>query len=140
MAQILIVEDDPSIRRFLRRTLERDGHHVEEAEDGRRGLERIGTGEFEVIITDMVMPDIDGLELLKSLRAMHWTGAVLAISGGVASWSPLPIAEALGATAVLAKPFTTSELSDAVTALLEAGAVPGQVPHSSAGADPFREG
>lgn len=110
-ARILLVEDDDKIRSLVRRILVRKGHEIIEASDGGKALALLRVESFDLIITDMMMPDTDGIELLQSLEDMpERPPAVIAMSGGMAAWCPLPSAEMLGASETLAKPFTAEEL------------------------------
>jgi len=116
--RILLIEDDAKIRSYMRRILEWKGYAISEAEDGHSGLAMLSEETVDLVITDLVMPGKDGLELLTSLRDGRWSGPVLAISGGLETWSPLPVAEAMGAAACLAKPFDAAELIEMVEQLL----------------------
>lgn len=117
MADILIIDDDPQMRRFLIRVLEGAGHTVHEANNGGEGLALFRRVHPLLVITDLVMPDTEGLETIRELRGEAPTTPIVAISGG-----SLPVylraATAFGATAALAKPFVADELLSTVTDLL----------------------
>lgn len=121
VASILIIDDDSSIRRVLRGALERAGHRVEEAENGAEGMQRYRTAPADVVITDLFMPDQDGIETIQELREEYPDARILAISGGAVGSTTGTLTDAmlLGADATLAKPFTMQELTSAVAGLLE---------------------
>ena len=118
MAAILVIDDDPQMRRMLTRILTGAGHTVREAADGRAGIELFRQARPALVITDIVMPDMEGIELIRELRREAPTLQILAISGG----GPpvfLRAATALGATAALEKPFAADQLLSVVENLLE---------------------
>ena len=120
MARILLVEDIDGVRSSLRTVLSLAGHSVVEAEDGRVGLERAREQQFNLVVTDVVMPNLDGSEAILSLKRNGAGTPVLAISGGGA-WADTEGALALArenADAVLAKPFSRAALLTAVDLLL----------------------
>ena len=114
--RVLLIEDDASVRRIVRKMLERGCHEVAEAENGRIGLERLSDTEFDLVITDIVMPEMDGIETLIELRKQHPSLRVIAMSGGgrTGNMDLLSSAEKLGASAVLHKPFTMDVLTTAI--------------------------
>ena len=118
MAEILIIDDEVSIRRLLVRVLNNAGHTVHEASNGEEGLELFHQVNPELVITDIVMPDMEGIEVIRRVRQEAPTVPILAISG---SGTPvyLRAATTLGATAALAKPFEIAELLAVVGRLLE---------------------
>ena len=122
--RVLLIEDDASVRRIVRKMLERGRHEVAEAENGRIGLERLSNTEFDLVITDIVMPEMDGIEMLIELRKQHPTLRVIAMSGGGRSGNMdfLGSAEKLGASAVLHKPFTIDVLTTAIDRSFVTGA------------------
>jgi CheY-like chemotaxis protein len=111
--RVLLIEDDGSVRRIVRKMLERGRHEVTEAENGRVGLDRLRDGAFDLVITDIIMPEMDGLETLIELRKHYPTLAVIAMSGG-GRMDVLGSAEKLGASAVLHKPFTIDLMTTAI--------------------------
>lgn len=115
--RVLLIEDDAPVRNLVRRMLERGHHEVTEADNGRSGLERLQTGTFELVITDIIMPGMDGIETLIALRRNFPTLRVIVMSGGgrTGSMDFLGCAEQLGASAVLHKPFTLAGLTAAIT-------------------------
>ncbi|TWA64051.1 response regulator receiver domain-containing protein [Azospirillum brasilense] len=127
MARILVIDDVPAFTALLRMTLETRDHHVEEANDGLSGLSLLERESFDLAIVDMMMPGLDGVELIRRLRARDapHAPAVIAMSGGTddfpAAFS-LTLSAMHGADRVLYKPFDTSELTAAVDELLAARA------------------
>ena len=120
MPRVLIIEDDPALRRALRIFLEKSGHTVVEAHDGQVGLKAHAAQTFDLIVTDLIMPEMDGVGLICALRKSHPTLPVIAISGG-GRMSPenyLHIARQCGAAVVLAKPFAMEKLGVAIDQLL----------------------
>lgn len=121
MANVLIIDDDSALRGTMKKILERAGHEVAEAEDGARGLELFRCGAFDLVITDLIMPEKEGIETILELRADHPEVRILAVSGGLSvdeDGGVLQDAEALGADDSLAKPFSVEELMEKVEPLL----------------------
>lgn len=120
MAKVLIIDDDEVIRMLLARFLTNDGHDVIVAEDGRKGVAALKTHEIDVIITDIYMPNQEGLATIMEVRKSFPTVKVVAMSGGGArlSMDVLPVAAALGADRTLRKPFTPIEVSTVMADLL----------------------
>lgn len=118
---ILIVEDDELGARTLASLLASDGHRTEVVCNGRQAIERLRTGEFDLLITDIYMPDMDGIELLRNLRHYTEPPPIIAISGGgrTVQVDYLDLAQRLGASQVLRKPFTLRVLRAAIRAALE---------------------
>jgi DNA-binding response OmpR family regulator len=123
MVKIIVVDDDPGVRSTVTRILEREGHIVMSAEDGEMGMRLARTERPDLVVTDLIMPDKDGIEIIQELRAERPDLKILAMSGGgrVGPTGPLADAEFFGADASLAKPFTTEDLTAAVNALLGEG-------------------
>lgn len=112
MQSILVVDDDRLLRDMLRDMLESWGFRVITAADGEEGMRKFGTDDVSLVITDIVMPDTDGIALLKRLKKTAPKVPVIAISGWPAANAPLYLnaSQALGADAVLAKPFTMKQM------------------------------
>jgi CheY-like chemotaxis protein len=106
--------------------LERAGYIVSSTGDGRSALEQYRSNPTSLVITDLIMPDIDGLEVIQELRRINPSVRVLAISGGgrVEAEEYLSVARKFGAVEVLSKPFTGQELKKAVEAALGETAAP----------------
>jgi DNA-binding response OmpR family regulator len=120
MATILVVDDDQSVRQAVRMVLETAGHMVIEAEGGRAGLKLGKMQAFDLVIIDILMPEIDGIETIRGLRKFSQKIKILAISGG-GKTNPdifLTMAAQLGADGTLMKPFGRTELLEAVDQLL----------------------
>ena len=118
-ARILLIDDMPDVRKSIRMVLKRAGHEIEEAENGREGIEKAKSGKFDLVITDMLMPEADGGEVVQAIRRQGRT-PVLAVSGGGMQVSPdgaLELAEKT-ADATLKKPFSREDLLQAVNGLL----------------------
>ena len=115
--QILVIDDDPDVRGMVCRMLESEGHDVIDAVDGVDGMRKIKTKpEIEVVITDLIMPEKEGIETIRELKRDFPETKILAISGGGKSDPDnyLRIAKAMGAHSTLSKPFVKQDLIDAV--------------------------
>jgi DNA-binding response OmpR family regulator len=123
MARILLIDDDDAVRTMLGLTLTHFGHAVIEARDGEEGLLLFNHNETDLVITDIVMPEKEGLEVLMTLRKKIPPVKMIAISGGgrQSAEDNLHLAKLMGAARVLAKPVTTEALMAAVNDLLAAG-------------------
>jgi DNA-binding response OmpR family regulator len=119
MAKILVIDDDPEVRGLLARVLKGAGHTVHKAENGRKGIELFHRIHPALVITDIVMPDTDGIETIRELRGEASPLPILAISEGSDLHIYLRAAIALGATAALEKPFANDELLAVVGKLLK---------------------
>ena len=121
MARILIVEDNTQLRQMLRMTLERAGYETAEAADGDEAIEMTRKSRYDVVITDIVMPEKDGLEMIRVLREDNPDTKIIAISGSgrVAPTIYLGAAKGLGAQRTFNKPLEREELLAAVRELLE---------------------
>lgn len=106
---ILVVEDGTSLRRLLRQLLERLDYNVTTAANGREGIERYREQEFDLVITDLFMPEMDGLELIQKLSAEFPGARIIAMSGASTAADLLSQARRLGARHTFAKPFDTEE-------------------------------
>jgi CheY-like chemotaxis protein len=113
---VLVCEDDASVRLVLGRMLERLGCRVTEAEDGDDALAKYKKDPADVVLTDMVMPGMDGVETIRAFRKRHPEVRVVAMSGGAMAGAVLylNLAIQLGAAAVLPKPFSVEELTRAL--------------------------
>ena len=119
MARILLIDDDESFRGVLKVSLEQMGHTVTEACDGRSGLDRFNEGVFDVVVTDLIMPDKEGIETIMDLRKLNPAVKIIAMSGGgrVTSVDYLQIARQVGAKQILAKPFLYEDIKAAIEEL-----------------------
>ncbi|HMJ40024.1 MAG TPA: response regulator [Verrucomicrobiae bacterium] len=116
--RILVVDDDPSTRFLLRLIFERAGYHVTEAQHGVAALIHIKDTLPDLIVTDMMMPVMDGGELIEHLRADPVTAGLLILA---VTANPRAKATAVEADLVMGKPFLQSTLLDNVASLLERG-------------------
>jgi len=111
--RVLVVDDEPIVSESCRRVLAREGYEVDTTESGRDGLDRALRRHFDVVITDLRMPDLNGMDLVRALRTRQPTTAVVVITG----YGTVPSAvEAmgLGVADYIEKPFTPQKLADAV--------------------------
>ena len=104
LATILVVDDEPSIRSLLKRFLSKSGYTVLESADGRDALEQLRQSKVDLLISDIVMPERDGLEVLRSLRK-DFAGLKVIVMSGAFVGRFLRTAEMLGADATLQKPL-----------------------------------
>ncbi len=116
MSRILIIDDDPSIRSVFKRYLEGHGYEVEVATDGSKGLDIIRSHAPDLVVTDVMMPEKDGLEVVLELRKLDPDLPVIAISGGMrmAPMDFLPMIKKFGACKVFYKPVELEELLAAI--------------------------
>lgn len=121
MPNILVIEDDAGVRRVLQHTLEGAGHAVRTVDNGRDALHAVSERVPDLVVTDIVMPDSDGLEVIRVLKSDHPGVPVIAISGGgmICRTTYLELARLLGAHLTLQKPILPSDLVFAVAELLE---------------------
>jgi CheY-like chemotaxis protein len=112
MAHILLIDDDEAFRSMLRRTLQRLGHTVTEAADGAAALRVLRDATVDLVMTDIIMPGMEGIETIRALRRGHPQLNVIAMSGGgrIKAEGYLDDAKAFGAVRVLRKPFDGEEL------------------------------
>ncbi|HYD67834.1 response regulator [Azospirillum sp.] len=121
MAKVLVVEDSPAVRLAMVDVLEGLGHTVVETENGRIAIERLGEGPFDLVLTDVLMPEVDGIEVIKAVRRVYPDTKILAVSGGAPNLPAgyaLKMTEMFSADAVLYKPFLNEELRKTVANLL----------------------
>ena len=119
MATILIIDDEEGIRALLRTTLEAAGHEVVEAANGLIGLELYRLRPTDLIITDILMPELNGLDMILELTRAFINAKVIAISGAGGEKNVLDVAKLLGARRTFQKPFNVPQLLDAVRYELE---------------------
>ena len=120
MARILTIDDDDAVRSIVAHALTRDGHSVIQAADGVEGAARLHSHTFDLVITDLIMPNREGIETIIELHRDFPTLPIIAMSGAAESNSNLRMAQLLGARSTLQKPFSIQELQDAVTRVLPA--------------------
>ena len=123
MADILLVEDSPEVSMTVREILVGAGHTVVSAETGNEAMVKLKERGFDLIVSDIWMPGMDGIALLKEVRGSGNRVPVIVISGGAPN-APLtytaPLAATFGANEVIYKPFEKDELLNAVSAVLAA--------------------
>lgn len=120
MAYILIIDDDPGICDIFQQILEAEGHETSTAANGLAGLDQFRQRQADLIITDMVMPVMDGLKLILELKRESPNTPVIAISGGGAINAEryLTLAGNIGSIETLTKPVSRRQLIDAINATL----------------------
>lgn len=118
--KILVIDDDEQMRVLLRQVMEWAGHEVVEAADGREGTRLQRQHRADLVITDLIMPEQEGLETITALRRDYPGLKIIAISGGgrIGPEAYLPAARELGADRVFSKPFDVQELAETVRELL----------------------
>jgi DNA-binding response OmpR family regulator len=118
MKQILVVEDDPDLAKMLARILDHEGYSVATCEDGAAALHHLDSNPVDLLITDLMMPGMEGEEMLLELRRRRKSPAVPVILIS-ASAVRAQVAERLDVEASLSKPFDTEELVQLVASFLE---------------------
>jgi DNA-binding NtrC family response regulator len=124
MSRILVIDDDNSICLLLQRVLERLGHQVTVADDGQKGLAVHKATPADLVITDLIMPGMEGIETIMELRRRSPALKIIAMSGGGRGKGTdyLMMAQKFGVHGTLNKPFTLEALTGLVTEVLGAGA------------------
>ena len=121
MAHILLVEDSPEVSLAVREILASADHTVVEAASGKEAMKHLSGGRFDAIVSDVWMPEMDGIALLKAIRGAGNDIPVVVISGGAPN-APLsytaPLAATFGANMAVYKPFEKAELLNAVKSVL----------------------
>ena len=119
-ARILLVDDEEMVRMQIRSSLELEGYEVREASNGREAMEMLASYKPDLMITDILMPEKEGIETIREARQQQADIKIIAISGGVRSENMdfLKIAKRLGADLALGKPFGRQLLLDMVHQLL----------------------
>ena len=116
MARVLVVDDEEMERAYLETVLGASGHDVRVAADGKQALRAVSEGGIDVVVTDLFMPNCDGLELIRHLRGADQKVPIIVVSAGIGDVID-PILRAallLGATALLPKPASPQEIADTV--------------------------
>lgn len=133
MHSVLIIDDEPDVRDAIRRVLERAGFQVRTAESVDVGLENLRESLSDVVITDIIMPKVGGVEAIQILRREYPSVRIIAISGGgnfgISEYKPTAItttaylaaAERAGANFLLTKPFESRDLISAMETVLGVG-------------------
>lgn len=130
MAKILVIDDEEDIRVVLKQVLERAGYDVCVAADGKEGLKALAQQGADLVITDVIMPGIDGIATVQKIREKFVNTRIIVISGGgnvapldyepnaIATNAYLASAEKAGADRTMTKPFNRQELLDAIKELM----------------------
>lgn len=120
MKTILVIDDDEKFLAMLQRVLEAVGYAVIVAADGSKGIESFSRHPVDLVVTDLIMPDKEGIETIIQLQAVRPDVKIIAMSGGgrLGPEDYLPIAESLGVQQTFAKPFDLGEFLTAVANLL----------------------
>ncbi len=122
MANILVIDDEVEIRTIIKMLLTVDGHAVDTAKDGKEGLKLAGKSSYHLVITDIIMPELDGLEVLQSLRKAFMGMAIIVITGGSPKVDVKTLHNAatiMGADRVLLKALNYDLLRSTVNELVE---------------------
>jgi DNA-binding response OmpR family regulator len=123
MATIVIFEDEDALRELLAELLTDEGHTVRACADGRASRDAGVVGDADVVVTDLMMPACDGLEVVANIRALNPRARIIAMSGGgrTVTMDLLPVAQEFGASRILRKPFMPDAfLAEVEGALAEA--------------------
>ena len=118
---ILLIDDNDEIRALLRRILEKAGYSVMDAANGREGLQQFRHTPVDLVITDLLMPDSDGLEVTMTLRHESPHVKIIALTGGAGELDLLKVAKLLGAHLTMKKPLEMNEFLKAVQQELQEG-------------------
>lgn len=126
LASILVIDDDSAVRATIEVVLKREGHKIALAADGRKGLQRFQVGQFDLLIVDIFMPDMDGLETIGLVQKLQPGIPIVVISGYHSGANSMPdflnMATKLGAVYSLQKPFRPADLLEAVATCLREAA------------------
>lgn len=122
MANILVIDDELYLREVLQKILTAEGHSVSTAENGRIGLNMFDNAGYDLVITDIIMPEQDGYEVINAIHRKSPDTRIIAVSGGsrrIEADDLIPTAKCLGAQVVIAKPINYEALKVVVKELLE---------------------
>jgi DNA-binding response OmpR family regulator len=117
--RILVIEDDPEIGQIVREILERFGHELDVFQDAEQGLAAFELNRHDLVITDIILPEKDGVEAIRDLKVLDPEARVIAMTGMRGSFNRLPAAEFVGATRTLLKPFSQEDLVAVVDDVLQ---------------------
>lgn len=132
MARILIIDDDDTLRGIIAKSLTHAGHTISQANNGRKGVALFRSAPTDLVITDLVMPEQEGMETIKILHRDFPATPVIAMSGGL-DGSPLylDLTRRLGAAITLTKPFTLQQLKQAIDEIFSKSPPAGAPPPAS---------
>jgi DNA-binding response OmpR family regulator len=121
MHRVLIIDDEPHILLMLKKMLERSGYEVDLAANGVEGIDMFRKSNADLVITDIIMPEKEGLETIREMRRIKPDLKIIAMSGGgkVSADNYLEIARIFGASKIIEKPFTQKEIISAVRELIK---------------------
>jgi DNA-binding response OmpR family regulator len=119
MARILIIDDDDTLRGIIAKSLSHAGHEISQANNGRKGVALFRSAPTDLVVTDLVMPEQEGMETIKILHRDFPQTPIIAMSGGL-DGSPLylDLTRRLGARVTLTKPFTLQQLKQVIDGIL----------------------
>jgi len=119
MKKILVIDDEPHILRMLKKMLERAGYEIDIASNGMEGLELFKKYPTDLVITDIIMPEKEGLETIREMKRIQSGLKIIAMSGGgkITADNYLQTAKLFGASRILEKPFTQQQMVAAVKEL-----------------------
>jgi len=121
MAHILVIDDEADIRTILEALLTREGHTVDSTDNGEAGLRLADQNRYDLVISDVLMPGMDGLEVVTRIRQKFPDMRIIVMTGGTAKIDKgmlLSMTQALKAFKVVTKPISFKELKDAVNEIL----------------------
>ncbi len=123
MQRILIIDDEPHILLMLKKMLERTGYEIDLASNGKEGLDLFTRKPSDLVITDIIMPEKEGLETIREMKRMPPELKIIAMSGGgkISAENYLETAKIFGASRIIEKPFTQQHMEPTVNQLLEEG-------------------
>lgn len=121
MKSVLIVDDEPGMREMVKQLLLNEGYHVLEASNGKHAMEFLKNESPELVITDIIMEKMDGVEIILEIRENYPDIKIIAMSGGskISSEDYLESASDLGADRIFNKPFALSDMLNAIKELIE---------------------
>ena len=121
MKSVLVVDDEPGMRELVKHLLINAGYHVLEASNGKHAMEFLKNKSPDLVITDIIMEEMDGVEIIMEIRENYPDIKIIAMSGGskISSEDYLESAADLGADRVFAKPFALSDMLTAIKELIE---------------------
>ena len=120
MQRILIIDDEPYILMMLKKMLERAGYEVDLASNGDEGLDLLRKSPSDLVITDIIMPEKEGLETIREMKRLQPQMKIIAMSGGgkISAENYLEAAKIFGASRIIEKPFTQQTMVSSVEELL----------------------
>lgn len=121
LKNVLIIDDEDAIREFVSFILIKEGFSVDIAQNGSEGLHKAQSNPPDLLITDLVMPEKEGIETIREFKTLYPDCPIIAMSGSVNSDTYFSVARLLGACQVIQKPFSRQELITAISAVLRLG-------------------